>query len=317
MKRSTALRAAALALASSLAIAGIGAYIASSGSSGGSARRALHNSGGVSAAGLVPGKGTADGGTTGGPASIGSHGTALGDLVLGSSKIRIAQLEVVVKHGESVAAKANAANAIALAAGGEVDADERTSGKFASATLVLGIPPDHLTQVLDELSKLGVEHSRQLSTEDVTSKVADVASRVNSARDAIARLRALYQHATKVGDVITIESELSGRESDLESLQAQQRSLAAQTATATVTLSLTQKVTTVAKRTTKHDRSGFLGGLQSGWDAFSRGAYALSTAVGAFLPFAVLLIVLALAGRLLWPRLRPARRPVPAGPPAE
>ncbi len=51
---------------------------------------------------------------------------------------------------------------------------------------------------------------------------------------AIVRLRTLYAGASKVADVITIESELATRESDLESLEAQQRALAAQTSMATV-----------------------------------------------------------------------------------
>ena len=53
-------------------------------------------------------------------------------------------------------------------------------------------------------------------------------SRVASAQQAIVRLRTLYGKAAKVRDVIAIEGELNSREADLESLQAQQRALAAQ-----------------------------------------------------------------------------------------
>lgn len=316
MKRSVGLRTAAFALGTVLAIVGIGACTASGGSSG--------DSGGGGKAANVPAPRAAASAAAGSAARFATkagHDAAsvAGDITLSSAKIRNASMTVAVKHGQSVATKADTADAIALRTGGEVDADERTSGKDATATLILRVPPDDLTGVLDELSKLGVEQSRHLSTEDVTSKVADVASRVDSARVAIARLRDLYQHATKVADVITIESELSGRESDLESLQAQQRALGAQTATATVTLSLyNSKAALIVKPPAKHHhRSGFLGGLQNGWNAFSHGAAWLATALGAVLPFALLFIILGLAGRLLWPRLRPVRQPAPAGPPSE
>jgi hypothetical protein len=68
--------------------------------------------------------------------------------------------------------------------------------------------------VLTQLAKLGKETSRSGSARDVTTKVADVNSRVASAQQAIDRLRSLYAKATKVRDVIAIEAELNTREAD-------------------------------------------------------------------------------------------------------
>jgi hypothetical protein len=313
--RTTLVRSAALAIGAMVAVVGIGAC---TGSGGGGASSAMDAAGGAGGAGATaasaPGAAARPGAATGKADSAQS----VGDLDLGSAKIRIAEMHVAVKHGESIAAKANAAALIAAQTGGSVDADDRASGKYPSASLILRVPPEDLTAVLTRLSQLGTEKSRHLSTQDVTSKVADVNSRVNSARGAIVRLRDLYQHAVKVADVIEIESELSSRESDLESLQAQQRALTAQTSMATITLTLTTAAV-VAKPPAKHhdDRSGFLGGLHNGWDAFSRGAAAVATAAGAVLPFAILLLALALIGRVLWPRLRPVRPSPPAPAPPQ
>ncbi len=225
---------------------------------------------------------------------------------LSTAKIRTAELTVAVEHGRSVASRANAASLIAVRADGEVDADDRTSGAHASADLVLRVPPQRLIAVLGELADLGAERSRHLSTQDVTAKVADVSSRVASAESAIGRLRQLYARAVKVSDVVQIESELAGRESDLESLQAQQRALARETSTAVITLSLVTASPPPAPPAAH--RSGFLGGLQNGWDAFTRTMSALATAGGAVLPFAALLALLGLAARLVWLRLRPRSR---------
>jgi hypothetical protein len=248
-----------------------------------------------------------------------SEKTLPGDSLLldTGARIRTADMTVAIAGAKNVATMANKADDIATTAGGEIDADERTSGKYASATLRLRVPPTQLFEVLSDLAKLGEEKTRQVSSKDVTEQVADVNSRVASAREAIARLRSLYDHATKVADVISIESELGQRESDLESLQAQQRALSRQTAMASVTLNLQTKPVTKPheKEQKKKDQGGFLGGLSRGWDAFVGGAGAVATGIGAALPFLVLLVLLAGALRLVWPRLRhstPPRAPAPS-----
>ena len=227
-----------------------------------------------------------------------------------AAKIRTAELTVVVTRGTTVAARAHLAARIATRAGGEVDADDRTAGDNASATQVFRVPPRQLSPVLDQLGRqLGKERSRHVSTQDVTAKVADVTSRVASAQQAIVRLRDLYAHAVKVSDVISIESELSARESDLESLQAQQGALAKETSTAVI--SLTLRSAAPPPSTTRH-RTGFLGGLANGWDAFTRALGAFATGLGAVLPFLVVVLVLGAAGRLLWVRIH-GRRPAAVG----
>jgi hypothetical protein len=181
--------------------------------------------------------------------------------------------------------------------------------------LVLRVPPPSLTSVLDQLSGLGKERSRQLSTTDVTQKVADVDSRVRSAQDSIVRLRALYDGAKKVADVIAIEQELNDREANLESLQAQQRALARQTAMATVTLTLQTAAVTPAKPAHHQSRGGFVGGLERGWHGFVAAASWFATALGTLLPFLLLLALLGVVGRVVWRRL--PRRPAPVPAPSE
>lgn len=310
------------AIGSIVAVTVIGACTGSSGASSVSAA-----GGGGSSDGRAGGDGSTAGSTatgrTAAPASASAArrsaattGARLADVELGGAKIRIASMTVQVARDHSVAAQADQAEAIATGAGGEVDSDDRTSGRDAIATLVLRVPPEALSATLTQLSKLGAEKGRRLSTQDVTSKVADVNSRVSSAKAAIARLRVLYQHARKISDIINLESELSTRESDLESLQAQQRALAAETSTASITLTLTsapRKVQHALAPKPKHD-SGFVAGLRNGWHAFTTGVGVVVTVIGAVLPFGVTLAVLALLARLLWPRLRPPRRPAPAAP---
>jgi hypothetical protein len=279
--RRRALRGAVLAAAAMVAVVAVGGCTGSAGGAGGGRIDAAGPAAGAQGRAAQRGSGTVEG--------------------LAPAKIRIAQITVVIKYGDSVADRADAATTIAIRAGGEVDADDRSAGAQPSATLVVRVPPTQLRRVLDAFGRLGRERSRQLSTQDVSAKVADVTARVASARAAIARLRQLYARAVKVADVIAIESELATRESDLESLEAQQRALARQTSTAVVTLSLRSGPAPAAAQ--RH-RTGFIGGLRNGWDAFTATISALATALGAVLPFAVLLVLLGAAARLLWVQLR-------------
>ena len=56
------------------------------------------------------------------------------------------------------------------------------------------------------------------------------------------------------------------------------------------------------------DRSGFLGGLQDGWSAFTRTIGWLLTGLGAVLPFLLIIVPAALLAQ--W-ALRRSRRPAP------
>lgn len=251
----------------------------------------------------------------GGAAHVATKTIPLDD---GSYKIRIARITVAVKGAARVAGKADEATSIAEQAGGEIDADDRTSGPHASATLLLRVPPDALTATLTALSRLGIEKSRQLSVSDVTQQVADVDSRVASARQSIARLRLLFAHARKISDIIQLESELNSRESELESLEAQQRALSRETSMASITLSLVTAVRPIATPAPKHHDNAFVGGLKRGWDSFTGGAAWVAEAVGVLLPFLVLLLVLGVAARFLWPRLsNRTGRPTPAPTPSD
>jgi hypothetical protein len=218
--------------------------------------------------------------------------------------IRIADMSVAVKNPTAVAAAANRAEELVTGYGGEVFSDDRTSGKDASAVLQLKVPPADLTSTLTKLSALGIERSRSLSSQDVTTVVADVSARLQSAQDSIARLRTLYGRATRVSDVIAIENELATREADLESLEAQQRSLVSETAFATVNLTLETAKAHAAKKKS-HRQTAFVRGLHRGWHHFSAAASWLLSAIATVLPFAVLVaLVIALFG---WGRRRRSR----------
>lgn len=239
-------------------------------------------------------------------AATGSTAESTAAIALQPALIRTAELTVVV---DDVPAEAAAAGAAARAAGGAVAGDDRSgSGADAHATLVLKVPPEKMDAMLDQLGRLGHEQSRSSSTQDVTQDVADVDARVASMQASIARVRAILSRADRIGDVVSVEGELSRRTTELESLQARQRALAGQVNYATIALQL--KADRAAAPAAPADRGGFAGGLRDGWHAFTAALGWVLTAVGAVLPFLLLAVPVAVA----WAALR--RRRLTAAPSA-
>ena len=243
------------------------------------------------------------------------EGSAVGAAVPGvQALIRTVSLTVRVKD---VNAAVEAAARAATTAGGVVATsrvDMAGHAEDSVAQLVLRVPNDDLDEVTASLRGLGALLRSDGTTQDVTAEVADVDSRVETQRRSLARVRALLDDATALADVVTLESELAKRESDLEALQARQRALADRTSLATVTLDL---VGTASAAPVEQDREGFVAGLSAGWDAFSGATVVLLTIAGALLPF---LLAAALVALVVLAVLRTVRRrtrlSTPQAPPA-
>jgi hypothetical protein len=165
------------------------------------------------------------------------------------------------------------------------------------------VPADRLDAVLEDLAELGDLRDQTQSAVDVTGEVVDLEARIATQRASIERVRLLLAKAESIGDVVTIEAELTRREADLEALLARQAALADQAAQSTVTL-----VVLGPDAAAPEEETGFLAGLRAGWDAFVAASTALLTGLGAVLPFAVLVLALGLPLAAWWRRHTARRR---------
>ncbi|NAZ88802.1 DUF4349 domain-containing protein, partial [Kineococcus indalonis] len=182
------------------------------------------------------------------------------DAAAGRSVVSTATLDVEVRDA---AAAARRTAELATAAGGLVAASSTGGGEGpASARLTLRVPGERLGQVLDGVAALGRQTGRTTSATDVTAEVADVGSRVTSARAVLAAFRARLPQATTIPDVLALEGEIARRQADLEALQARQRTLADQVALASVEVGLHEGPAVAAAA----PPAGFTGGLAAGWD---------------------------------------------------
>jgi hypothetical protein len=209
-------------------------------------------------------------------------------------------------------------SALATGAGGFVGGDERTSDKDrAQARLTLRVPSARFTNVVEGVSKLGKDgrdESRQLSTQDVTDQVTDVDARIATGQASVDRVRDLLARAQTIGEIVSLESELSRREADLESLKSRKRKLNDQATLSTITAVLLGPAT--GKAAPDKPETGFLAGLAAGWRSFTASVGVLLTVLGALLPWLIALGVPVLAV-LWWLRRTRRSRTEPASAPAE
>ncbi|MDX6285327.1 MAG: hypothetical protein QOG53_812 [Frankiales bacterium] len=211
----------------------------------------------------------------------------------GRDLILHAELTVRVKKVDAAVAEAERLTSIRRGlVAAEKLATDPAHPEDDTASLTLRVPTTAYDSLLSALAKLGTRVSGTRSVDDVSDQVVDTASRISTASAGIGRVRTLLNRANTLGQVISLESELTRRQSDLESLQRRLASLRKQVALATIEVQLATSTKALEQAKRNDDRSGFLGGLRSGWDAFTSAGSAVLTAVGAALPFALLVAAL-------------------------
>jgi hypothetical protein len=206
----------------------------------------------------------------------------------------------VVVETDNVLSAARQAESIAVGAGGfvtdedtqversGVDGDDQQVPDTTVSSLTLRVPPAALDDVLGRLAALGTLLSQNRSTTDVTDEYVDVEARLSSQRASLDRLLQLVGTAGDLDDVISLENEIARRQADLDALAARLKSLDEETELATIALTLTSEPVTVVAES----KTGFLAGLDNGWQAFTDAVVAALTVLGALLPFAILIALI-------------------------
>ena len=192
-------------------------------------------------------------------------------------------------------------------AGGTVDDEETTAdkdGEVTSVRMVLRVPAGKYDEVTEQLKKIATLTDAKSSATDVRDRIIRTHVQIGVQRDAIKRIRVLLGRADNIGDVIRIESELTDRIASLDTLRRTAAYLADQTSMSTINLYIA-KASHHAAPPAEKKRTGFIGGLDRGWDAFTATVGWLAGALGTVLPFAVALVAVGLPlGWLLRRRFR-------------
>jgi hypothetical protein len=205
-----------------------------------------------------------------------------------------------------VTAAASQISGIAQVSGGFLGSDNRDRGSGDdTATMELRVPADKFASVVDQLSKLGTEEARQISTEDVTEQTVDLDARISVQQARVDSGRKLLASAKSLSDLVMLEKEVATRESDLASLQAKKRHRADLVALSTISVTLLNQQAPAPKP--KEEKHGFAGGLAAGWHALLASLKVVLTVLGALLPWLLIIGVPAWAIYYLVRRMRRGR----------
>jgi hypothetical protein len=201
------------------------------------------------------------------------------------SVIKTGQISLTAKDLDATRAKIDG---LLVSVGGTIDSERSThtrQGDLKRSTLVLRVPVDRFDDAMDGLAGFGKVRHSDSASKDVTTQVIDVDERVQTLQNSLDRLQAYQRDAQDIDDLIRFEQQITQRESELQSLKAQQDYLADQTSMSTISVYLSTPKAFVEPPSALDD-AGFLAGLKSGWHALTSAVVVALTVVGAVLPFA-------------------------------
>lgn len=192
----------------------------------------------------------------------------------------------------------------------EEDTETDDEGETSYARLVLRVPSAKFGAAMEALERAARLRSSTRGSEDVTTQVIDTDVRVRAQEASLKRVELLLAEARTLKDVIWIESQLTSRQSELDSLKSQQAWLEDQTSLSTITVDISAAVDQAQEP--DDEPAGFLAGLEGGTKALATTVAVVSTVLGALLPFAVLALVLGLPVWLVLRRRRSTQVRTPA-----
>lgn len=156
---------------------------------------------------------------------------------LGRDIIFTAQLTVAVND---VATAGEQATREIQNLGGFLFGQRTTGAPEPTSILTFKIQPEDFQTALDRLGSIGELRTQNVTADDVTERIVDLESRIETAAASVDRLRTLLGQATDIKAIVELESELLARETELETLRGSLRTLRNQVSLATIVLTLTE-----------------------------------------------------------------------------
>lgn len=174
---------------------------------------------------------------------------------------------------------------------------------YRSGNYVIRVPSDQFQNLLTQVGELCHVVRKEESSDNISTQYYDTESRLVTQQTKLERLQILLSQAETMEDIITIESAISDTELEIEQLTGTLRQYDSLVDFSTVTISLQEvyKLSNVEEpATTFASRLGQA--LASGWNGFLDILEALVMILA--YAWVLVLVVLVIAGVLLWRLLR-------------
>lgn len=187
---------------------------------------------------------------------------------------------------------------------GSVQSQDRSDAEGVDyANVTIRIPAERFDAFVAQLSEFGEVEYLNINAMDVTTQVRDIDARVNALETSIARLTDLQAEASTVTDLVAIESELTTRQAELDSLRSQQEYLKDQVAMSTLTVNI------VPQSETELALPDIGGALTSGLQGLLNFVGFLVSAAVFLLPLAFVIVLIVAVITVITRRRRARRSP--------
>ena len=204
-----------------------------------------------------------------------------------------------------------------------------TDDRSSTASFVIKLPPEQIEEAIADLNAIGIRRTASQGTEDVTGQAVDIDARLVTAQASLDRVRKLLEAATDLGQILSLESQLTERETLVEQYTAMKRAISDRVSLATLRVQLTlspDPVATTAGAKDKPAEKPSIGrAFKSGWNGFVKVLAAILIFIGYTAPFLTILVVAAMVlipinrrrRRLMGQQSRSAAPPPPPTPDAD
>ena len=153
----------------------------------------------------------------------------------------------------------------------EENTETDDDGDTSYVRLVIRVPSSAFGPAMVALEKAGVLRSSTRGSDDVTTQVIDTGVRVRAQEASLKRVELLLAEANTLKEIIWIESQLTSRQAELDSLKSQQSWLADQTSLSTITVDISTATKDDRRGGEGRRRAGRLPGRAPGRDEGARG----------------------------------------------
>jgi hypothetical protein len=266
-------------------------------------------SGGVSSKLSTGARGTfgtsnTQGSTAAPPVTTPTAPTLPGGAVGQSAKIeQTGTLGLAVGRG-SLARTMTQLTALAGAYGGFVANSQTQSGAGAGGapygSVTLQVPVQSFSAVLRQAQTLGRTSELTTKATDVTGQYVDLQSRITALQDTRQQYLTILAKATTVGDVLAVQEQLDGIQTQIEQLQGQLQVLSSETSYSTLTVTVNEG--TPPPPPGPLPGSGLVRAWHDSVGGFVAGVEGLVRVAGPVLFALVCLGLLLVGGRVLWRR---------------
>lgn len=223
----------------------------------------------------------------------------------------------IVKIGEVTLEVDNVVNALGRVRAMAVDLGGYVGGAQAgtldqSATVTLRIPAARFDDALSRLHQIGSKVLVESTSEqDVTSAVVDLQARLKNLQVSEAQYRLLVAKATKIEDILAVQSRLDEVQGQIEEITAQLKQLGNQADLSTLTVTLQPKAQPIQQASSTWDPGETVSNavsalLQIGQGLATFGIWLAIVGLPVIVVLGILALILARTGLL--------RRPAAAGP---